>query len=211
MGKRNRQEQEEHRVKLETALANPVRADILAILNEGPSDSPSLAKALDEPRGTVAYHLRVLLKLECIEEIGTVPVRGVEKKIYIATEKMYIGPDTWQELPLAVRSGMSLNVVRETNERAQAAFAEGTFDKRKNRIAGNWAINLDEEGWQEAFALLAPVIERFEEMEEEAVERTPDIKKRSPFTFTVLAYESPRKGNGGRTKHNPPHGGEPAS
>jgi predicted ArsR family transcriptional regulator len=201
-----RYQREEGRVKLEKALANPTRADVLAKLNDCPSSAIDISRELGIPRQTVNYHIRYLLDLECIEEIYQVRGgRGRVKKIYGAIETMYIGPETWRELPLHSRSGISLNIITEGSKRVQAALAEGTFDKRKNRIAGNWSLRLDEEGWQEAFEMLMPVIERFKEMESEAIERNPDPLKRFPFTFTILAYESPPKGNGGRTRKNPPH------
>jgi hypothetical protein len=81
---------------------------------------------------------------------------------------------------------------------------EGTFDKRDDRISGNWSLRLDEEGWQEAWGMLIAVIDRFKEMEGEAIERHPDHLQRKPFTYTIFAYESPAKGNAGRTRMNPP-------
>jgi DNA-binding transcriptional ArsR family regulator len=201
-----RHQAEDRRVKLEKALANANRADILAKLNECPNSAVDISRELGLPRQTVNYHIGYLLDLDCIEEIDQVQgKRGALKKIYRAIETMYIGPETWRELPHHARNGISLNIVGEGAQRAQAALAEGTFDKRKNRIAGNWSLRLDEEGWKEAFEMLMPVIERFKVMQSEAIERNPDHLERYPFTFTILAYESPPKECVGRTGKNPPH------
>jgi DNA-binding transcriptional ArsR family regulator len=197
-------QREGRRAKLEKALANSVRADVLARLSDGPSSAVEISEELKLPRQTVNYHIRYLIKLDCIEEIDRVPVRGAVKKIYLAKEKMYIGPETWKGLNLLARNGISLNIYEECAERLQAALQEGTFDKRLDRIAGNWILRLDEEGWKEAWAMLIAVIERFSEMEDEAIERNPDHLDRKPFTYSIFAYESPPKGNGGRTKMNPP-------
>jgi DNA-binding transcriptional ArsR family regulator len=194
----------DRRTQLEKALANPVRADVLARLSEGPNSAVQISEELSLPRQTVNHHIRYLLKLDCIEEIGQVPVRGAVKKIYLAKEKMYIGPETWKGMSLPSRSGISLNIVAECADRLQAALQEGTFDKRDDRIAGNWSLRLDEEGWEEAWAMLIAVIERFKDLEGEAIERNPDHLKRKPFTYTIFAYESPAKGNAGRTRMNPP-------
>lgn len=201
-----RYQREERRISLEKALANPTRADVLAKLNECPSSAIDIARELGIPRQTVNYHIGYLLDLECIEEIDQVKGgRGRIKKIYAAIETMYIGPETWRKLPLHSRNGISLNIIAESSERVQSALAEGTFDRRKNRIAGNWSLRLDEEGWQEVFEMLMSVIGRFKVMEGEAIERNPDPLVRCPFTFTILAYESPSLGSGGRTRRNPPH------
>jgi hypothetical protein len=114
-------------------------------------------------------------------------------------------------MSLPARSGISLNIVSECAERVQAALQEGTFDRRDDRIAGNWVLRLDEEGWQEAWAMLIAVIDRFKEMEGEAIERNPDHLKRKPITYTIFAYESPAKGSAGRTRMNPPFEDGPAS
>lgn len=203
-------QQAEKRSRLEKALANPVRADVLARLSDGPSSAVEIAEELGVSRQTVNHHIRYLLKLDCIEEIGQVPVRGAVKKIYLAKEKMYIGPETWKRMSLPARSGISLNIAAECNARLQAALQEGTFDRRDDRIAGNWILRLDEEGWQEAWGMLIAVIDRFKEMEGEAIDRNPDHLKRKPFTYTLFAYESPPKGNAGRTKTNPPFEVSPA-
>jgi DNA-binding transcriptional ArsR family regulator len=93
-------QRDERRIQLEKALANPVRADVLARLSEGPNSAVEISEELGLPRQTVNHHIRYLLKLDCIEEIGQVPVRGAVKKIYLAKEKMYIGPETWREMSL---------------------------------------------------------------------------------------------------------------
>lgn len=52
------------------AMGNPVRQRILRTLErEGPANSTSLAKELDESTGTTSYHLRQLAECGLIEEI----------------------------------------------------------------------------------------------------------------------------------------------
>src|SRR4051794_24355094 len=113
LGEQN--QQSEKRAQLEKALANPVRADVLARLSDGPSSAVEIAGELGLSRQTVNHHIQYLLKLDCIEEIGQVRVRGAVKKIYLAKEKMYIGPETWKMMSLSARSGISLNIVAEGN------------------------------------------------------------------------------------------------
>lgn len=52
------------------AMANPVRQRIIRILErDGPANSTSLARELDESTGTTSYHLRQLAACGLIEEI----------------------------------------------------------------------------------------------------------------------------------------------
>jgi DNA-binding transcriptional ArsR family regulator len=186
------------RSNLEKALGNPVRAEVLARLSEAPNSCPDLAREIGESRQKVQYHIDKLLELGCIEHIDEVLVRGKEKKIYRATEKMLIGPEVWKELPESSRKGVSLNIVSEGTERLQAALNAGTFDERDDRIAGNWKMRLDEEGWKEAWTLTAALIYRLEELEDEAIERNPDPMKRTPYTYSIFGYKSPPKRGLGR-------------
>lgn len=59
-----------------TALAHPLRARILAVLDEGEASRVELARLLEEKLGNVSYHVWVLRDLGLIEETRTTPRRG---------------------------------------------------------------------------------------------------------------------------------------
>jgi len=72
--------------RLAKALSNPLRAEALALIGEG-LDSPKLVAArLDADLRTVAYHVRVLRRLGCIELSETRPRRGATEHVYRLTE-----------------------------------------------------------------------------------------------------------------------------
>ena len=58
------------------ALAHPVRAQALSILNERVASPNEIAKELKQGVGHVSYHINVLKQCECIELVGTEPRRG---------------------------------------------------------------------------------------------------------------------------------------
>lgn len=177
--------------RLEKAFANPLRAHILAVLNDAPASSVDLAERFSEPANKIRYHLAVLEDLECIKHIDSVEVRGVDKKIYAGITRMLITPDTWAELSYTARHEISMKILGETIERVEAALAAGTFDKRDDRIAANYKARLDEQGWKETLQDFEALHHRLLKREDEAVERKPDHLDRTPFTFTLLAYQSP--------------------
>jgi DNA-binding transcriptional ArsR family regulator len=73
--------------RLAKALSSPLRAEALALISEG-VDSPKLiAEQLDLDVRNVAYHVRVLKKLGCIELAETRPRRGVVEHAYRLTER----------------------------------------------------------------------------------------------------------------------------
>lgn len=64
------------------ALSNDVRARALELLAEGPKSPKSIATALEIDLRGVAYHVRVLKKLGCIELVETLPRRGAVEHVY---------------------------------------------------------------------------------------------------------------------------------
>jgi DNA-binding transcriptional ArsR family regulator len=73
--------------QLAKALSSELRAQALALIAEG-IDSPKLIAAkLDLDLRNVAYHVRVLKRLGCIELVETEKRRGAVEHIYRVTER----------------------------------------------------------------------------------------------------------------------------
>ncbi len=176
---------------LHKALRDPTRAWVLAQLNDAPAAAIDLAERSGVPRQRISYHIKMLVQYECAELLDTIPIRGSIKKIFRGTTPVLVTPEDWAKMSLGSRKGWSIKILSEAFERAQRALEQGTFDKRFDRIAANYKPRLDEEGWAEAFAMLAEIHERFQSLEEASIERHPDYMDRTPFTFSMLLYESP--------------------
>jgi DNA-binding transcriptional ArsR family regulator len=79
--------------RLAKALSSSLRAEALALIAEG-VDSPKLiAEKLDLDVRNVAYHVRVLRNLGCIELAETRPRRGTVEHVYRLTERALGGHD----------------------------------------------------------------------------------------------------------------------
>lgn len=73
--------------RLAKALSSPLRARALALIADG-IDSPKLiAEKLELDVRTVAYHIRVLRSLGCIELVETRPRRGTVEHVYRLTDQ----------------------------------------------------------------------------------------------------------------------------
>lgn len=70
--------------RLAKALSNDVRAQALDLLAEGARSPKAIATELGLDVRGVAYHVRVLKKLGCIELVATRPRRGAVEHIYRA-------------------------------------------------------------------------------------------------------------------------------
>jgi DNA-binding transcriptional ArsR family regulator len=64
------------------ALGNRTRDQILALLSERAATITQLAAALDKPKGSVGYHVKVLAKAGFIRIVRTNKVRAMTEKYY---------------------------------------------------------------------------------------------------------------------------------
>ncbi len=72
---------------LATALSSPLRARALELIAEGATSPKLIAAELGLDVRVVAYHVRVLHKLGCIELVETRPRRGAVEHIYKVVER----------------------------------------------------------------------------------------------------------------------------
>jgi DNA-binding transcriptional ArsR family regulator len=74
--------------RLAKALSSPLRARALALIAEGVASPKAIAVALDLDVRGVAYHVRVLRKLGCIELVETQQRRGAIEHIYRVVDEV---------------------------------------------------------------------------------------------------------------------------
>jgi DNA-binding transcriptional ArsR family regulator len=134
--------------KLAKAIGHPVRALILADLNDR-VDSPSqFARRHDLDLSGVSYHFRVLEKYECIEEVASVPVRGTNQHFFKATRGALFDGKAWDQLPETVRNRWSGKTMTHVLEAVAEAMVQETFDERTDRALAWKKDILDDQGWQ---------------------------------------------------------------
>src|SRR5262245_48941019 len=74
------------------ALSHPVRTAILGLLHERAATVRELAEAVDRPRSTVAYHVRVLAEAGLVQVVSTRRIRAIDERFYGRTARMfYVG------------------------------------------------------------------------------------------------------------------------
>lgn len=74
------------------ALADPLRATILELLLERAATVSELARAVDRPKGTVAYHVNLLLDAGLLRVVRTRRVRAIDERYYGRIARtLYIG------------------------------------------------------------------------------------------------------------------------
>jgi predicted transcriptional regulator len=73
--------------RLAKALSSSLRARALSLISEGVASPKAIAQELGLDVRSVAYHVRVLRELGCIELVDTKPRRGAVEHIYRVTER----------------------------------------------------------------------------------------------------------------------------
>src|SRR6059058_4033695 len=74
------------------AISHPLRTTILHLLHERAATVSELAIALERPKSTVAYHVKVLAEAGLVQVVRTRRVRAIEERFYGRTARMfYVG------------------------------------------------------------------------------------------------------------------------
>ena len=140
---------------LAKALSHPLRQRVLERLSvSGDEASPTqLARLLDSPLPNVAYHVRILLELDCIELVRTRQVRGALEHYYRATAETWLDDEQWARLPAAFRRKTLGRTLSQILEGASAASRETGFDHPEVKV-DRLELELDDTAWGEVVKLL---------------------------------------------------------
>src|SRR3954468_15724186 len=144
--------------RLAKALSHPMRARILAILNERTASPNEISEMIDERLPNVSYHVRALLDLGCIELVDTAQRRGAIEHYYQALVRPFFSDRDWKRLPRSGRQAISDSILQILWEDVSDSMKAGTFESRTDRQLAHNRMVLDEEGWADMTKLLNDVL-----------------------------------------------------
>ena len=81
------------------ALGDPLRSTIVDLVLERAMSVTELAERLDRPRGSVAYHVDVLVAAGLLQVVRTRRVRAIDERFYGRPALTYVLPDRPGEIP----------------------------------------------------------------------------------------------------------------
>lgn len=171
------------------ALAHPLRVEILRQLEEGPSGPKRLSDRMGEKLGNVSYHMKVLLKCDCIELVETIPQRGAVEHIYRLKAHGAIGSRAWKAVPPSLRTHYAGTALADFTNRAIEALDAGTVESREGSGVTWLPLNVDEQGWKELRRVLGNVEERFRAVADKSAERMDSPREGIPVIVAVAAFE----------------------
>lgn len=152
------------------ALAHPLRARILSVLQERRGSPRELADELEAPLGNVSYHVRILADLKLIKLVKKTPRRGAIEHHYEATSAARVTDQVWGQTSGVVKQAMAAAALDEVGRTVTEAAATGGFDREDAHLTRTPLV-LDERGWQELGKALASLLERAEGIEERSRKR----------------------------------------
>lgn len=177
--------------RMAKALAHPLRAKVLARLNEGVASPNELSRELDEPLGNVSYHVKALLELGCIELVDTAQRRGAIEHYYRALTRARIDDSAFKKLPASIRGEIAAQVVNEAISNVSAAFKAGTIEQRAETHHSWTKLSLDEQGWKDVTAELGRALDRVLEIQAESAGRLKGSDEgRIPAGVVILGFEA---------------------
>jgi len=139
--------------RLVKAIGHPLRLKLLTLLNERVASPSELAEELGETIGSVAYHVRTLAQLECIELVRTTPVRGALEHHYRAVARPVFSDDDWAKLPESIRKSLADAVLADIAKDMAGAAEKGGFSRDEMHVSRT-PLGLDQQGWQDLNELL---------------------------------------------------------
>jgi DNA-binding transcriptional ArsR family regulator len=157
--------------RLIKALAHPLRVRILSILETRDMASPNeMAEQLGVSLGVMSYHVRRLHALGFLELVKRTPRRGAIEHHYRAKARPHVTDEGWAETPSIVKRAMVGASLQQITGFINTAASQGGFDRGDAHLSRT-VVALDEEGWKELAGELARLMERVDELQDEALER----------------------------------------
>ncbi len=186
--------------RLVRALAHPLRARLLGILQERRASPRELAEELGVPLGNVSYHVRILADLKLIKLVKKTPRRGAIQHHYEAVSRAEITDAAWGRTAPIVKTAMISSALEEVSRSVSEGAALGGFERSDAHLTRT-RLTLDERGWNELGGALMQLLERAERIQDESARRLKgsDHEGELAATLVMMLFESLPAGGGAPT------------
>jgi DNA-binding transcriptional ArsR family regulator len=152
------------------ALAHPLRARILGVLEERVASPKELAAHLNTPLPNIAYHIQVLRKLKVIRLVKKTPRRGAVEHHYTADYAVHVDDEAWSQTPGLIKERMVAGLLEEIGEDATDAAAMGGFDHDDAHLSRSRLL-LDQQAWTALSTKLKELLDWGYELQKESAVR----------------------------------------
>lgn len=179
--------------RLASAMTHPTRIRTLRVLTEREATPREIAAELDEPLNNVAYHVRVLKKLGCIELVRVNQTHGgrVAEHVYKGTQRPYWDQADLDQLNASEKLNVIYGILQHVSEDVSTAMAHGTFFQHDDNHLSRMPMVVDQAGWDEVVELLGDTLDGLMEIQEKVNERGAEPVDTKLTRVAILQFESP--------------------
>jgi DNA-binding transcriptional ArsR family regulator len=153
--------------QLGKAVSHPTRLRLLNLVNAGVQTPTELAARLGEPLENVAYHVKVLRRLGCLELIRTERRKGATTHFYKALVDPFEATGSVRTDEKG-RRALTATLLQEAFALAYDSTQQGRFDARPDRHLSVLSLSVSESGWRQLNAKLREVVELALELQSQA-------------------------------------------
>ena len=174
------------------AISHPIRIRLLAMLDEEAASPVILASKLNQPLGTIAYHVRTLYDLGLLKLVSTRQRRGATEHYYKTTGHPQSSEEAWEGLDTISKQRLLTALIAKATDYATRSAAAGGFDAKEAHISTN-ALKLDQKGWDALAKESKKWLAKAEQIERESAERlAPDASESETTTvgLTLMLFEA---------------------
>lgn len=172
------------------AISHPIRIRLLAMLDEEPASPVILASKLNQPLGTIAYHVRTLYDLGLLKLVSTRQRRGATEHYYKTTGHPASSEEAWEGLDAISKQRLLTALIAKATDYATRSAAAGGFDAKEAHISTD-ALKLDRQGWEELAQEVRKWLARAQEIEQAAAERiSQDPESVLNAGLTLMLFEA---------------------
>ncbi len=175
------------------AISHPLRIRLLAMLDEEPASPVILASKLEQPLGTIAYHVRTLYDLGLLKLVSTRQRRGATEHYYKTTAHPKFSDDAWEDLDTVSKQRVLTATLNRAYDHATRSAAAGGFDVSDAHVSSS-SLKLDQKGWTALARESKKWLEKANQIEQESKKRVESGAVAEDGTkdvgLTVLLFEA---------------------
>ena len=177
------------------AISHPVRLRAIHILNSRVASPNEIAQEIGKDVNLVAYHVRELVKYDCVELVRTEPRRGATEHFYRATKRAHFRDEEWMQVPKSLREWLLADSLEALMTDVCNSAEGGTFEERADRHWSHTPGAVDETGWGDMQDLLTTTLEAYMKIQTESRERMA-ASEEDPIrvAMTLLGFEMGKAG-----------------
>jgi DNA-binding transcriptional ArsR family regulator len=177
--------------RLIRALGHPVRAHILAVLNERVASTREIGDEIELDVSAFYKHVEVLEELGCIERVESRRRRGFNEHFFRARSTLSFDDRDWRQLPASLKADLSVGPLQLILDDVVAALKAGTFMTRSDRHVSWNPGFFDAQGWSEVVALMKKTLLRLIAIHHRSAARIAKTGEPGiPATVALLGFET---------------------